>query len=144
MRAPPYFFFIVQKNGRSKASVKCMKSASKTVERFCLPFHVKHDILFLQVLPGLLFTQEKWPHHSVGPFLFPFWSDAILWYARCRYFFTASTDRLCSIATCTQLFRRTSRSMMHAASSGGSSKDKIYSTARRGAIADNSARIRLC
>nr|DAV35564.1 MAG TPA: hypothetical protein [Bacteriophage sp.] len=135
---------MVQKNGRSKAPVKCMKSASKIVERFCLSFHMKHDILILQVLPGLLFTQKKLPHHLVGQFLFSCWSDEILWYARCRYFFTASTDKLCSIATCTQLFRRTSHSMMHAVSSGGNSRDKIYSMARRGAIADNSARIRLC
>jgi hypothetical protein len=121
-----------------------MKSASKTVERFCLPFHMKHDILILQGLPGPLFTQKKLPHHLVGQFLFSCWSDEILWYARCRYFFTASTDRLCSIATCTQLFRRTSHSMMHAASSSGSSKDKIYAMALLGAIEDSCARIALC
>jgi hypothetical protein len=36
-----------------------MKSASKPVERFPLPFHVKHDILILQVIPGLFLHKRN-------------------------------------------------------------------------------------
>lgn len=44
-----------------------MKSASKTVERFPLPFYVKCDILILQVIPGLLLHKRngltvRWGH----------------------------------------------------------------------------------
>lgn len=48
-----------------------MKSASKPVERFPLPFHMKHDILILQVIPGLfLHKRNDLTVYSVGPFLF--------------------------------------------------------------------------
>jgi hypothetical protein len=49
-----------------------MKSASKPVERFPLPFHVKHDILILQVIPGLFLHKRNGLTVRWGRFFFPF------------------------------------------------------------------------
>jgi hypothetical protein len=54
-----------------------MKSASKTVERFPLPFYVKCDILILQVIPGLLLHKRngltvRWGHFFFHILLMPF------------------------------------------------------------------------
>jgi hypothetical protein len=47
-----------------------MKSASKTIERFRLPFHVKHDILILQVIPGLFLHKRNGLTVRWGRFFF--------------------------------------------------------------------------
>lgn len=86
----------------------------------------------------------KEPHRLVKLFSYSKTSDAILRYAFRRYFLTVSGDRFISNATCTQERPRTSHSTRHAISSGGSSKDRMYATARRGAIEDNFARIARC
>nr|DAE57343.1 MAG TPA: hypothetical protein [Caudoviricetes sp.] len=86
----------------------------------------------------------KEPHRLVKLFSYSKTSDAILRYAFRRYFLTVSGDRFISNATCTQERPRTSHSTRHAISSGGSSKDRMYATARRGAIEDNCARIARC
>lgn len=86
----------------------------------------------------------KEPHRLVKLFSYSKTSDAILRYAFRRYFLTVSGDRFISNATCTQERPRTSHSTRHAISSGGSSKDRMYATARHGAIEDNCARIARC
>ena len=96
--------------------------------------------------PCVIHTPHKGkePHRLVKLFSYLKTSDAILRYAFRRYFLTVSGDRFISNATCTQERPRTSHSTRHAISSGGSSKDRIYATARRGAIEDNFARIARC
>lgn len=96
--------------------------------------------------PCVIHTPHKGkePHRLVKLFFYPKTSDAILRYAFRRYFLTVSGDRFISNATCTQDRPRTSHSTRHAISSGGSSKDRMYATARRGAIEDNCARIARC
>ena len=89
-------------------------------------------------------NKGKEPHRLVKLFSYSKTSDAILRYAFRRYFLTVSGDRFISNATCTQERPRTSHSTRHAISSGGSSKDRMYATARRGAIEDNCARIARC
>ena len=96
--------------------------------------------------PCVIHTPHKGkePHRLVKLFFYSKTSDAILRYAFRRYFLTVSGDRFISNATCTQERPRTSHSTRHAISSGGSSKDRMYATARRGAIEDNFARIARC
>ena len=100
-----------------------------------------HDVLHASFIPP---HKGKEPHRLVKLFSSPKTSDAILRYAFRRYFLTVSGDRFISNATCTQERPRTSHSTRHAISSGGSSKDRMYATARRGAIEDNFARIARC
>lgn len=100
-----------------------------------------HDVLHASFIPP---HKGKEPHHLVKLFSYSKTSDAILRYAFRRYFLTVSGDRFISNATCTQERPRTSHSTRHAISSGGSSKDWMYATARRGAIEDNFARIARC
>ena len=100
-----------------------------------------HDVLHASSIP---LHKGKEPHRLVKLFSYSKTSDAILRYAFRRYFLTVSGDRFISNATCTQERPRTSHSTRHAISSGGSSKDRIYATARRGAIEDNCARIARC
>ena len=96
--------------------------------------------------PCVIHTPHKGkePHRLVKLFSYLKTSDAILRYAFRRYFLTVSGARFISNATCTQERPRTSHSTRHAISSGGSSKDRMYATARRGAIEDNFARIAWC
>lgn len=101
-----------------------------------------HDVLHAPFIPPL--NKGKEPHRLVKLFSYSKTSDAILRYAFRRYFLTVSGDRFISNATCTQERPRTSHSTRHAISSGGSSKDRMYATARRGAIEDNFARIARC
>ena len=101
-----------------------------------------HDVLHTSFIPHP--NKGKEPHHLVKLFSYSKTSDAILRYAFRRYFLTVSGDKFISNATCTQERPRTSHSTRHAISSGGSSKDRMYATARRGAIEDNCARIARC
>ena len=100
-----------------------------------------HDVLHASFIPP---NKGKEPHRLVKLFSYSKTSDAILRYAFRRYFLTVSGDRFISNATCTQERPRTSHSTRHAISSGGSSKDRMYATARRGAIEDNFSRIARC
>ena len=122
------------------------KCTAKFVERLRLQILTGYANFLSRRTPCVIHTPHKGkePHRLVKLFSYSKTSDAILRYAFRRYFLTVSGDRFISNATCTQERPRTSHSTRHAISSGGSSKDRMYATACRGAIEDNFARIARC
>ena len=138
---------MVQENPFPKVPGKGMKSVRRNSSNdMRLQILTEYANFLSRRAPCVIHTphQGKEPHRLVKLFSYSKTSDAILRYAFRRYFLTVSGERFISNATCTQERPRTSHSTRHAISSGGSSKDRMYATARRGAIEDNFARIARC